>query len=76
MKKIINNMKKMSREDALFLFVMFAFALVAFALVGGYLRRIDADIASWLIFSGIFAAAVGSAGILVKNDFFIHDYKK
>lgn len=76
MKKVFDSMKKMSTEDALFLLVMFAFALVAFALVGGYLHRIDADVAAWLMFSGIFAAAVCSAGVLVRNGFFVHDYKK
>lgn len=75
MKKFISFLKGMSNEDALFLFSMFSICLVAFAFVGASLRSIDADIATWLIFSGIVGAAIGNAIFFVKHDFFFHDIK-
>lgn len=63
----------MDIEDVLFFSVMLGCALVAFAFVAGVLRLLDAGLATWLIYAGLFIGFVGNAVIFVKNDFFIHD---
>lgn len=73
MKKIFCYFKGMSVEDALFFSVMMGVALIAFAFAGGVLRMLDAGLATWLIYVGLFIGLVGNIAVFVKNDFFIHD---
>ena len=50
---IVKYWKKMSVEDALFIFSMFGFSLLTFGFMGGYLRFFGELMAIWLMTAGL-----------------------
>lgn len=70
---IVKYWKKMSVEDALFIFSMFGFSLLTFGFMGGYLRFFGELIAIWLMTAGLIVLSVGIIVLFVRNDAFIHD---
>lgn len=63
---IVKYWKKMSVEDALFIFSMFGF-------MGGYLRFFGELMAIWLMIAGLIVLSVGIIVLFVRNEAFIHD---
>lgn len=56
---IVKYWKKMSVEDALFIFSMFGFSLLTFGFMGGYLRFFGELMAIWLMIAGVIVLSVG-----------------
>ena len=70
---IVKYWKKMSVEDALFIFSMFGFSLLTFGFMGGYLRLFGELMVIWLMTAGLIVLSVGMIVLFVRNDSFIHD---
>lgn len=70
---IVKYWKKMSVEDALFIFSMFGFSFLAFGFMGGYLRLFGELMTIWLMTAGLIVLSVGMIVLFVRNDSFIHD---
>ena len=76
MEKIKELYKKMTTETALALFSYFGVAMSAFALCGEFFRFVPEWAAVWLFFAGVFVQAMMGMVMLVKANFFVHDFKK
>ena len=70
---IVKYWKKMSVEDALFIFSMFGFSLLLFGFMGVYLRLFGELMVIWLMTAGLIVLSVGMIVLFVRNDSFIHD---